>query len=100
MADIVIRGIEMPKSDLEYMSFWVYGDGRVYASNKGAISSQKLQDLAVALPEGHGKLGDLDALMSDFVKARWEFFSDGDTFLQLLKQAPTIVPAEGGTDND
>lgn len=54
---------------------------------------------AVPLPEGHGRLGDLDALMPDFVKARWEFFSDGDTFLRLLKNAPTIVPAEGGTDN-
>lgn len=49
----------------------------------------------VPLPAGHGRLGDLDALMSDFAKARWEFFSDGDTFLRLLKNAPTIVPAEG-----
>ena len=47
-------------------------------------------------PLPHGRLGDLDALMPDFVKARWEFFSDGDTFLRLLKNAPTIVPAEGG----
>ena len=100
MADILIRGISLPEGELKYVTLWVYGDGRVYVSNNAsAASSQRLQDLAVPLPEGHGRLGDLDALMPDFVKARWEFFSDGDTFLRLLKNAPTIVPAEGGTDD-
>lgn len=97
MADILIRGISLPEDELKYVSLWVYGDGRVYViNNASAACSRKLQDLAVPLPEGHGRLGDLDALMPDFVKARWEFFSDGDTFLRLLKNAPTIVPAEGG----
>lgn len=98
MADVVIRGMEMPKGDpKEPTAVWIYPNGyvRVFAEIGNNVHSAE----AIPLPEGHGRLIDADALMSDFVKARWKFFSDGDTFLQLLKHAPTIVPAEGGTDN-
>ena len=44
----------------------------------------------VPLPEGHGRLGDLDALQEEFKK-----FHDGKR-LMLIDTAPTIVPAEGG----
>lgn len=92
MADLVIRGMEKP---IDCHSCWM----RVYCFERGigvwGCGKGKPCPL-IPLPEGHGRLGDLDALMPDFVKARWEFFSDGDTFLRLLKNAPTIVPAEGG----
>lgn len=95
MADILIRGIEMP-DNVEgcEVIIRIQPNGEVLSAHKFHIGAT-----AIPLPEGHGRLGDLDALMPDFVKARWEFFSDGDTFLRLLKNAPTIVPAEGGTDN-
>ena len=112
MADILIRGMEMPKVCID--NGW-YGNCPMDRSwcaqrfapkdstNESAHKDQwnKLPSWCplVPLPEGHGRLGDLDALMPDFVKARWEFFSDGDTFLRLLKNAPTVVPAEGGTDD-
>lgn len=95
MADILIRGIEMP-DNVEgcEVIIRIQPNGEVLNAHKFHIGAT-----AIPLPEGHGRLGDLDALMPDFVKARWEFFSDGDTFLRLLKNAPTIVPAEGGTDD-
>lgn len=46
----------------------------------------------VPLPEGHGRLGDLDKLQEEFKK-----YHDGKR-LMLIDTAPTIVPAEGGTD--
>ena len=45
------------------------------------------------LPAGHGRLGDLDALQEEFKKSH-----DGKR-LMLIDTAPTIVPAEGGTDD-
>lgn len=91
MADILIR-MEMPKeNDILVFDTW---HGVMYARSTANLGTRSYE--VVPLPEGHGRLGDLDALMPDFVKARWEFFSDGDTFLRLLKNAPTIVPAEGG----
>ena len=97
MADLVIRGMEMPKDQPVLVFIWP--DGRVFP--RGLYKSNEWDEVkAIPLPEGHGKCIDADALMPDFVKARWAFFSDGDTFLQLLKHAPTVVPAEGGDNNE
>ena len=106
MADIIIKGMGMPKTCHECplnVSIYTYDGGdETCALNAWDGYSEQPKTTRhpdcplVPLPEGHGRLGDLDALMPDFVKARWEFFSDGDTFLRLLKNAPTIVPAEGG----
>lgn len=89
MADLIIRGMgNIPVGQefviVENIDFERY----LYNRETGAAFH------LVPLPEGHGRLGDLDALMPDFVKARWEFFSDGDTFLRLLKNAPTIIEAD------
>lgn len=90
MADILIRGVSLPEGELKYVTLWVYGDGRVYVSNNASAAvSQRLQDLAVPLPEGHGRLGDLDALQEEFKK-----YHDGKR-LMLIDTALTIVPAEG-----
>lgn len=109
MADILIRGISLPEDELKYVSLWVYGDGRVYVSNNAsAACSRKLQDLAVPLPEGHGDLIDRDALkkrtpMVIDYSAGW-FGTDGSIRPVRgygdwqIDQAPTIVPAEGGTE--
>lgn len=103
MADILIRGMEMPTEEEISKCIIIRYDGEVWIVEfdnlveGGFVACYPTNPMrAVPLPEGHGRLGDLDALMPDFVKARWAFFSDGDTFLQLLKHAPTIVPAEGG----
>ena len=97
MADILIRGFEMPTD----ASLWllIRPDGTVHKLKVCGKHGEPQQGVAVPLTEGHGRLIDADALMPDFVKARWAFFSDGDTFLQLLKHATTIVPAEGGGED-
>lgn len=108
MADILIRGISLPEGELKYVTLWVYGDGRVYVSNNAsAASSQRLQDLAVPIPEGHGRLGDLDALKTDvegFIECMTNNGAvvDGEMLwgklLDALENAKTIIPAEGGTE--
>ena len=103
---VIIKGMEMPKSCDECRLFnesWCMALGveNWRKSYNKPPEGGRLPDCPlVPLPEGHGRMGDLDALMPDFVKARWEFFSDGDTFLRLLKNAPTIVPAEGCKADD
>ena len=117
MADFVIRGMEMPK-DCPHCAFAAIG----YASPMSSDCTlycravDKFKDCAteilkdkpyevishyndrpdwcplIPLPEGHGRLGDLDALQEEFKKSH-----DGKR-LMLIDTAPTIVPAEGGTD--
>lgn len=109
MSDILIRGMEMPEGDWEYVSLWLYGDGRVYVSNKASAAySRRLQDLAVPLPEGHGRLIDADVLLNescdvvedhsglDYIDSCpiWGYSAD------MINRAPTIIPAEGGENND
>lgn len=60
----------------------------------------------VPLPEGHGRLGDLDALEYEINYAIEKYWDGGDYGYYLaedaltdIRFAPTIVPAEGGTEN-
>lgn len=100
MADLLIRGMEMPESNLEYVSLWVYGDGRVYASNKASAAfSRRLQDLAVSLPKGHGRIVDAAEILEKANNSPW---FDGDVAelgLLLGSEVTTIVPAEGGGED-
>ena len=91
MADILIRGMEMPTQ---------CGNCPISTNTRRCTilwrefgnPSKRLQDCPlVPLPEGHGRLGDLDALQDEFKK-----FHDGKRSM-LIDTAPTIVPAEGGS---
>lgn len=61
----------------------------------------------VHIPEKHGRLGDLDAIIKSLNKLEADFekkeFFQGACWVhviaELLKKAPAIIPAEGGTDN-
>lgn len=105
MPDIMIRGISLPEGELKYVTLWVYGDGRVYMSNNAsAASSRKLQDLAVPIPEGHGKLGDLDKIVSFIDYYEGPMSRDTSPFKALdtvrdyiCNASNTIIPAEGGS---
>lgn len=100
MADIVIRGVDVPKGDLEYVSLWVYGDGRVYVSNQAnATSSQRLQDLVISLPEGHGRMIDADTPIRVVYNDGTIHETTPSRLLckhSLLDLPKSIVPAEGG----
>lgn len=89
MADILIRGMEMP---IDCHSCWmrIYCFGRgigIWGRGKGKPCP------ILNLPEGHGRLGDLDALQEEFKKSH-----DGKR-LMLIDTAPTIVPSEGGGED-
>lgn len=59
MADILIRGMEMPKKD-EILVFDVW-HGKVYARSTANTGTRHYE--VVPLPAGHGRLGDLDVLL-------------------------------------
>lgn len=50
----------------------------------------------VPLPEGHGRLGDLDSLYQALIAH--EFTMSAWDMLEVIANAPTIVPAEGDTN--
>lgn len=128
MADILIRGMEMPKDGR--ITIQIGADGAVYFVEKCTISAEKYEKSShtVPLPEGHGDLIErkrLD-LVPDYKNVRngikhivKETKQDGKSIagisIELLEQtlvaldelrsvrryfenAPTIVPAEG-SDN-
>lgn len=106
MADILIRGMEMPKDGR--ITIQIGADGAVYFVENCRIMAEKYEknSHAVTLPEGHGKLGDLDAL-DKFLHEREteadakELYFDKAwyrTFRQILRLMQTIVPAEGSEE--
>lgn len=86
MADILIRGMELPKSG-GILCINIFPEGKV--TRQLDLSCEQIAT-AVPLPEGHWRLIDADALQEEFKK-----FHDGKR-LMLIDTAPTIVPAEGG----
>lgn len=105
MADILIRGMEMPKDHPVLVFIWP--DGRVFPY--GLYESNEWDEVkAIPIPEGHGRIGDLDALKADvegFIECMTNNGAvvDGEMLwgklLDALDNAKTIAPAEGGTDD-
>ena len=92
----------MPKDDR--ITIQIGADGAVYFVEKCTIMAEKYEKSshAVPLPEGHGRLGDLDALyevaktrsMGIYGPCNAQCVITGNDILKAL----TIVPAEGGTN--
>lgn len=112
MADILIRGMEMPQR-CKACRFCGFG-GRMSELNVCMFTGESQPKLSqermskcplVPLPEGHGRLGDLDRLFEVMGQDadRWIVdevsMIETDDVLYAIQNAPTIVPAEGGTDN-
>ena len=105
MSECVVR-MEMPKNNCE-MAVEIKGAGDwcpIAARVCDYYSTKKMPDwcpIICQLPEEHGRLGDLDAMVDD-VKNLWDYATvDGITSSTVLKQvmtdignAPTIVPAD------
>jgi hypothetical protein len=97
VADILIRGMEMPKD----RSLWILirPDGTVYKIKDNDKLGIPKEGAAISLPEGHGRLIDADCLLRDhpeladcdFIHPKYDI-----TLRELIEDAPTIVPAEGG----
>lgn len=117
---LIIKGMEMPENCGEcgflrklekatpYTSqFWCCIDGKTVLKHE----KSKYCPL-VPLPEGHGRLGDLDALDRAFTDLRfnadgsiahWDdrrnWCLHGEEIERLIGEAPTIIPAEGGGED-
>lgn len=107
MADILIRGMEMPKYTTK-AEFGIDADGNplcmVYHENE---TEPDIYDV-VLLPEKHGRLGDMDALEEKFRAEALLHTSIGDLnrmtlgggeVIDRIKAAPTIIEAEGGGED-
>lgn len=106
MADILIRGVEMPKDGRKHTVLLQFlEDGKC----RGIVEYSKSYDdrsvkvfEVVPLPEGHGRLIDADALFEVMGQdtERWLIddisYIETDDAISAIYKAPTIVPAEGG----
>jgi hypothetical protein len=108
MADLVIRGIEIPKNGR--ITIQIGADGAVYFVDECTIFAEKYEksSYAIPLPDVHGRLGDLDALEAKFrEEALQHTFTDdlnrmtvgmGEA-IDRIRIAKTIVSAEEGINN-
>jgi len=99
MADILIRGMEAPQCCGEcpfQASRWT-GDfcsaGQFMLDIDFDYRDKHPKCPLATLPEGHGRLIDANELELDLVR------HNGAIGFELIGNAPTIVPAEGGADN-
>lgn len=115
MADILIRGMEMPTEEEISKFIIIRYDGEVWIGESdnlvegGFVACYPTNPMrAVPLPEGHGKLVDLDALINKLQtlldkREKDTTFSGNreagvtwDDAIDCIKAAPIIIPAEGG----
>jgi hypothetical protein len=114
MADILIRGMEMPKTC--GLCKFCLDDSRIcngycmFFHRRVNMMERDKSCPIVPLPEGHGRLIDADALervCKEIADCEWNKktapYSWEYAYNQFIgdeiSDAPTIVPAEGGTEN-
>ena len=125
MADVLIRGLDMPKTCC-HCDFKIYDPEKRWDENGieqiGAWVCKRTREIIwntqrgencplLPLPEGHGRLIDADALDRAFTSLRfnadghlahWDdrrnWCLHGYEIERLIGEAPIIVPAEGWTD--
>jgi len=90
MADILIRGMEMPSIELEWRIIRDQ-DGKWYAIDVNAETTDGEWHEIVPVPP-HGRLIDADALRKDMA----EDYYTPTRALGHIDDAPTIIPAEKG----
>ena len=101
MSDILIRGMEMPKSKPICIVIDVAGQARQYDLNNEKFIDDELYEAFPVPP--HGKLGDLDELSKKIEHDRYNHtHTDGlaarhhvaeyGHFLKVISDAPTIIP--------
>jgi hypothetical protein len=104
MADVIIRDMEIPKNGYVYIEMLLkVADGEVYYNYAGENKIYTANFLF--LPEGHGKCIDADALIRDksgeaTLWCGYEYQDHSVVFEEDIKNAPTIVPAEGDGKDD
>lgn len=98
MADLIIRGMEMPTEHRTEVLIFKNGFVAYYDVFGHYLGQAK----ATPLPAGHGRLIDADDLIDEMCLA-WEYDeitnAEWTGIREWLNHSPTIVPAEGGKDN-
>lgn len=107
MADILIRGMAMPKTCVQ-CDLKRYDQERIWTDNGTELlgawvckrtdeiiwNTQRGENCPLAsFPERHGRLIDANELELDLVR------HNGAIGFELIGNAPTIVPSEGGGDD-
>lgn len=105
MADIVIRGVDIPKPNEGAYLMQVFHDGRtivyhyaVSGNGFGTDSQKVIETKAVSLPEGHGRLIDADVPIRVVYNDGTIHETTPSRLLckhSLLDLPKSIVPAEG-----
>lgn len=86
MADILIKGMEMPKQGFVRMMMWHDGGVAIEVNPK---NYEQLEDKAVELPP-HGRLVDGDKLLADHnPNENWDYM----VLECIIRNAPTVVEA-------
>lgn len=100
MADILIRGMEMPK-DCLYCHFVSYDNDHCVVMDKDIpISGTKPSWCPIlSLPEGHGELIDKAEAYDRIAEQEGGNYIDMDSVGKGLEECQTIVPAEGGGED-
>lgn len=106
MADLIIRGMEMPKEGEKIL---IAADGSVWVNAWPTRGYMRMENAhAIPLQEWHGRLIDADAISESLAESatlkynKRTYVTLADAFesmVDMLKEADTIVPAEGGTEN-
>lgn len=126
MADLVIRGMNMPKT-CAHCDLKRYDQERIWTDNGtellGAWVCKRTDEIIwntqrgkncplFLLPERYGRLVDLDALINELYNLLDKREKDAafcgnmgpsvtwDDAIDCIKAARIIIPAEGGTDDD
>lgn len=100
MADLVIRGMEIPEYCYECPCHngesgycQAYKSGYLYSIERPAKCP------LIPLPEGHGRLIDASEAYDKISEQECGYYMDMDGVGAGLEECRTIVPAEGGSDN-
>ena len=97
MADILIKGMEMPKEG-NWKTVRIYPDGTC-AVPYWSGDCKVLDCTAIHLPAGHGRLIDADALIKNHFSDEHRIalsYANKLWMRRIINGEPTIVPAEGG----
>ena len=117
MADVLIRGMEMPQRCLNcpFKQFLLLGNRNICLANGGKLikdtdfSERDKNCPLVPLPEKHGRLIDADDIQSIINTMKAEAVMDGlrgvhpdithyMLMQEMLEDSETIIEAEGGSD--
>ena len=96
---VYISGLKIPQDGR--VTLQIDSNGGVYVVNKFSIASEKYEkSMAATEIQPHGRLGDLDKLMTEFMDSDLDHLQRDDwrEVIQIVADAPTVIEAEGETD--